>query len=157
MLSGKVNSLEEDNMVLKEDNKMLSRKVNSLDEANKILEEADNSLFFINAERDICQVLDVVYASILKELQTSGNFTNNPTLSSLLASKMNMNNEEKKEEDEKIVRALSSQAKLDSQEQALLYWKALSAVKQRRNLIQHYELDGGAEEAKRVLADYLKY
>ena len=158
-LVAKVATVESDNAALKESNAALVAKVATVESDNAALNESTNSLHFVNAERDICQVIDDVYASILKEMQKSGHFQNIQTLSSLLSGKTSKNDQEKRLLDEEIIAALSSLAKkqLHSHKQAAYYWWALSGVKQRRNFEQHYNSGRNAEQAQEVLSSYLKY
>ena len=118
--------------------------------------EVENLVHFKDAERDICLVIDGVYASILKELQTSKNYKRFRTLSSLLTAKNEFSDEEKRQLDEGIVAALSSLAKLDKK-QAADYWRALFKVKRRRNFEQHPNFRCNAEQAKGALTTYLQY
>eukprot|EP01036_Dinobryon_divergens_P035996 gene35996-46764_t len=104
-LVAKVATVESDNAAVKADN-------SAIKESDAALNESTNSLHFVNAERDICQVIDDVYASILKEMRKSGRFQNIQTLSSLLSGKTSKNDQEKRLLDEEIVAALSSLAKL---------------------------------------------
>ena len=118
--------------------------------------EVENLVHFKDAERDICLVIDGVYASILKELQTSKNYKRFRTLSSLLTAKNEFSDEEKRQLDEGIVAALSSLAKLDKK-QAADYWRALFKVKRRRNFEHHPNFRCNAEQAKGALTTYLQY
>jgi hypothetical protein len=83
-------------------------KVATVESNHAALKESINSLYFVNAERDIYQVIDGLNASSLEEMHKSGRVQKFQTLSSLLSDRYFKNDQEKRLLDEEIVAALSS-------------------------------------------------